>query len=69
MHIMRNMRLIMKGRIQTIKTENKIEYLEKEINRLKGLEQTKQVKDDLFNARLNLTELIDREFVERGINA
>jgi len=52
-----------------MKVSDKIEYLEKEINRLKGLEQTKHVKDDLFNARLNLTELIDREFVERGINA
>jgi|GEM_PF-2733861 len=47
-----------------MKVEDKIEYLEKEINRLKGLEQTKQVKDDLFIAKLKLAQLTDRKFVE-----
>ena len=47
-----------------MKVSDKIEYLEKEINRLKGLEQTKQVKDDLFKNRLLLTQLTNRKFVE-----
>jgi len=47
-----------------MKVSDKIEYLEKEINRLKGLEQTKQVKEDLFKNRLQLMQLADREFVE-----